>query len=411
MDTEGAVQLSISYTPWGDTLEVYGSGMLNLGYMGGVYDAGTGLIYMGNGQYYDPSTGRFLTRGANADQSDPYVPWGSDPSGMLITPLLILGLVFGRKKNRNKFDKLIISLIMVSTLGAILAVNIPVKAQSYLSTTSNKSLTMPWGYATISFGGTSNKDIAPNPGSGVKTFRFAVICNEEQNSPSQTILFGGSSGNISEPGPEVELQIPAWLVDGDGNIIPKDQLIRYDGNKVRTAIFADKEKLLPDQSVILIGYSAGTESALIYARLRLEKGQMVDTIVLLGPTFEARIDGDILFPTGNGQTLFVFGDSNERGRELNDWWDYFDYFQCQGVNILVIDDGFGRKIKDAYDINDARNYIPPENAKGDFDYWLNSITWRQHYNTFSWKHPLTLRKGTNRSDSLKDAVYDWINIH
>jgi YD repeat-containing protein len=31
---DGAVTLSVSYTPWGDTLEVYGSGMLNLGYMG-----------------------------------------------------------------------------------------------------------------------------------------------------------------------------------------------------------------------------------------------------------------------------------------------------------------------------------------------------------------------------------------
>lgn len=45
VDTEGAVQLSISYTPWGDTLEVCGSGMLIIGYIGGVYDAGTGLIY------------------------------------------------------------------------------------------------------------------------------------------------------------------------------------------------------------------------------------------------------------------------------------------------------------------------------------------------------------------------------
>jgi hypothetical protein len=26
-------------------MEIYGSGMLNLGYLGGVYDVGTGLIY------------------------------------------------------------------------------------------------------------------------------------------------------------------------------------------------------------------------------------------------------------------------------------------------------------------------------------------------------------------------------
>ena len=101
--------------------------MLNLGYLGGVYDAGAGLIYMGNGQYYDPGTGRFLTRGVNSNQSNPYTPWNSDPSGMLIAPLALLALVFGRKKNRNKFDKLIISLIMVITLGAILVVMFPIR--------------------------------------------------------------------------------------------------------------------------------------------------------------------------------------------------------------------------------------------------------------------------------------------
>jgi RHS repeat-associated protein len=74
VDEEGVVNLSVSYTPWGDAMEIYGSGMLNLGYMSGVYDAGTGLIYMGNGQYYDPGTGRFLTRGAQQDQSNPYTP-------------------------------------------------------------------------------------------------------------------------------------------------------------------------------------------------------------------------------------------------------------------------------------------------------------------------------------------------
>ena len=114
---DGAVALSVSYTPWGDTLEVYGTGMLDIGYLGGVYDAGTGLIYMGNGQYYDPSTGRFLTRGANADQSNPYTPWNSDPSGMLIAPLALLALVFGRKKNRTKLDHFVILIVIGLSVG------------------------------------------------------------------------------------------------------------------------------------------------------------------------------------------------------------------------------------------------------------------------------------------------------
>ena len=114
---DGAVALSIAYTPWGDTLEIYGSGMLNLGYLGGVYDAGTGLIYMGNGQYYDPSTGRFLTRGAKPEQSNPYTPWNSDPAGMLITPILLLALIYGHKKNKTRFDQFAIVLVFIISVG------------------------------------------------------------------------------------------------------------------------------------------------------------------------------------------------------------------------------------------------------------------------------------------------------
>jgi RHS repeat-associated protein len=140
---DGAVTLSVSYTPWGDTLEVYGSGMLNLGYMGGVYDAGTGLIYMGNGQYYDPSTGRFLTRGANADQSNPYTPWNNDPAGMLIAPLALLALVFGRKKNRTKLDHFIILVVIAVSLGmSVLTIN-PVSTVFASESHSTSSIRIP----------------------------------------------------------------------------------------------------------------------------------------------------------------------------------------------------------------------------------------------------------------------------
>ena len=61
--------MSVAYTPWGDVLEYYGSGWIDFGYLGGIYDDTTGLIYMGGGQYYDPVTGRMLTRGAGGEQS------------------------------------------------------------------------------------------------------------------------------------------------------------------------------------------------------------------------------------------------------------------------------------------------------------------------------------------------------
>lgn len=59
---------------------------------GGVVDAATGLLYVGNGQYYDPETGRFLNRNAKPEQNNPYIPWGGNPSSALIAPLALLVL-------------------------------------------------------------------------------------------------------------------------------------------------------------------------------------------------------------------------------------------------------------------------------------------------------------------------------
>ena len=94
----------------GDTLEVYGSGSFTQGYFGGVMDAATGLIYVGNGQYYDPETGRFLTRDARPNQNNPYTP--VDPTGAMLAPLALLALVFDRKKSRGKRDTLVILLVL-----------------------------------------------------------------------------------------------------------------------------------------------------------------------------------------------------------------------------------------------------------------------------------------------------------
>ena len=78
----GGITLLARYTPWGDALDTYGTGSFTFGYFGGVMDAATGLLYVGNGQYYDPATGRFLTRDAKPNNSNPYVPW--DPTGAII---------------------------------------------------------------------------------------------------------------------------------------------------------------------------------------------------------------------------------------------------------------------------------------------------------------------------------------
>jgi RHS repeat-associated protein len=80
----GAVTLAARYTPWGDTLETYGTGNFQFGYFGGLMDEATGLLYTGNGQYYDPATGRFINRDAKSSDPNPYTPF--DPMGALFAP-------------------------------------------------------------------------------------------------------------------------------------------------------------------------------------------------------------------------------------------------------------------------------------------------------------------------------------
>jgi RHS repeat-associated protein len=70
----GMVTYGRSYTPWGEVMLQSGMGNFAWGYFGGLMDAATGLIYIGNGQYYDPATGRFLTP-ANQKSANPYMEW------------------------------------------------------------------------------------------------------------------------------------------------------------------------------------------------------------------------------------------------------------------------------------------------------------------------------------------------
>lgn len=81
-------------------------------------DAATGLLYVGDGQYYDPSTGRFLTRNAKPNQTNPYLPF--DPTGAMLGPLGLLAVVLGSKKKKSKVDVLLFVLVFAITSGFVL---------------------------------------------------------------------------------------------------------------------------------------------------------------------------------------------------------------------------------------------------------------------------------------------------
>jgi RHS repeat-associated protein len=121
-DASGNVTLRRSFTPWGEVLEQQSMGDFAWGYFGGLMDAATGLLYVGNGQYYDPATGRFLTREAQEGKTNPYVPWGG-PLGMMVGPLALIALLRRREKGekRGRVDYLLLGLLVVLAVGMSLA--------------------------------------------------------------------------------------------------------------------------------------------------------------------------------------------------------------------------------------------------------------------------------------------------
>ncbi len=101
-------------------MEQNGDGDFTWGYFGGLLDTATGLIYVGGGQYYDPATGRFLTRQAQPGAVNPYIPARGNPLGALMAPLGLLFLLHRRRK-KGKYDRLLIGLVLLLSLGMGLA--------------------------------------------------------------------------------------------------------------------------------------------------------------------------------------------------------------------------------------------------------------------------------------------------
>jgi RHS repeat-associated protein len=154
-DPTGEVTFSARYTPWGDTLETYGDGNFTFGYFGGLMDAATGLLYVGNGQYYDPSTGRFLTRDAKPNGSNPYVPF--DPMGMLFAPLGLLAIFYSRRKKVSKWGMWIALLWFVGSVGITLSAC----QTGDFTATVTATLGSPVGVGTFEQNGTTVTGLTP----------------------------------------------------------------------------------------------------------------------------------------------------------------------------------------------------------------------------------------------------------
>jgi len=199
------------------------------------------------------------------------------------------------------------------------------------------------------------------------------------------IFFGGSyPGKISEKGPSPYGQSAIWTTTQRGYPVAA---IPYMGNYVaekddgrpiiipgKTQQAINAQGLLPNDNVNLIAYSAGTESALMYAQWRIENGQSVKSIVLLGPTFETSTT------------------------DFDDWSVIMDYLISQGVNIYILDDDI--------DVDqDIKNYQAPTcSSCGAYELQRDTL---EHYS----EHPTFAGgafQGTNNSPEIKKDAYMWL---
>lgn len=180
-----------------------------------------------------------------------------------------------------------------------------------------------------------------------------------------TLVFSGT-GNNGAP-ITVSAQMPAWSglgtnVDFPGYANGGTEQQAYDAHGIASNV-----------PVNLICYSAGAESCLLYAQWRIDNGQPVNAVVLIGPTFG--------------------GENND---SFDDWSGYLDSIIKGGADILVIDDR-------AHWGEQARDYRAPVTSTGGiffYDYWdLNHVTRTD---------ALGDQKASNLNTDLVAWVLDWI---
>ncbi|HMM97477.1 MAG TPA: DUF6531 domain-containing protein [Anaerolineales bacterium] len=195
-DAGGAITYAANYTPWGEIFESFGQGNITWGYFGGLMDAATGLLYVGNGQYYDPATGRFLTRGANPNSPNPYVPWNGDPSGAILAPLSLMALIFGGKRNRSRWNLSALMLVVVLSLSLALSAcgSDPTAPPSTEPPQIEPSQTPPpqdaGGAANVSYD--SSSDVLPP----VEAPTISVTCT-----PTTALVSSSGPGSTVPPAP------------------------------------------------------------------------------------------------------------------------------------------------------------------------------------------------------------------
>ncbi len=188
-----------------------------------------------------------------------------------------------------------------------------------------------------------------------------------------TLVFGGSNGiDITQPFDPIALglpeQIPAWVPVAT-------EVRRYTGSKQGTALAVVGD--YSDAEILIIGFSAGGDAAVMYAEHYLSSNEgcgRIRGIAILGGT----LTGTMI----NGANL------------MNEWPNVFDRLLFNSVDIYVLND-------DAAYGDETANYAPPVSAPGVYVYV-------DHPQQQHWQggYPGT---GTNNNDQFRTEVLSWFS--
>jgi pimeloyl-ACP methyl ester carboxylesterase len=203
------------------------------------------------------------------------------------------------------------------------------------------------------------------------------------------LFFAGSMGNDPHArGPEPEDQTPVWV---DGRVFQIDEIAEYvgtlfasDGTTVITpAKTRQVEQITGDYSIdniILIGYSGGGDSAIMWANQYISNpantGRITD-LVLLGPT--------------------VSGTMPDKRQLIDYWQQILGNLVAGGTDVLLLDDA-------AQGDQNWYSVIQPTNP-GAGTYYVDVQTDRNHIETAL---PGNAGTGTNNDPTLVQEIWNWI---
>ncbi|CAG0990738.1 hypothetical protein ANRL4_02454 [Anaerolineae bacterium] len=184
------------------------------------------------------------------------------------------------------------------------------------------------------------------------------------------IFFGGSDGvNLNTVGPDPKLQTPVWVSIANLSV-------QYPGTKRQQAAQAVGYE---NSKIIAIGYSAGADTALIFAdnyrRTNSGTGRITGVGVLGGTMSGTMMDGVTSLATV--------------------WQSVLNELLQSGANIYILDDK-------AAGGDEAASYVKPSGAPGIFHF-------EQRLSQEHWDGGLGGKTGigTNNSDIYRDEVLNW----